>query len=196
MDKPRQDIYELETLEQVRALTDPLRLRIAETLTDTPMTVTQLGQQFGTAPARIYYHLRELERVGLVELVETREKGGILEKYYQTVARNLIASASLKRTISSDDMIATLSQLLQQASLHFLKAAVLSQQEPEHGRKSVQLITKTHWLTDEQFQSLMDQISALFASLPNQPDGPDTHEREFLWLAHTAVDTAPEDAPS
>lgn len=27
-----------------------------------------------------HYHVRELERVGLVQLVETREKGGILEK--------------------------------------------------------------------------------------------------------------------
>jgi len=73
--------YEIENIEQLRAIADVLRLRIIDILQKQPMTVTQLGEVLGLAPAKVHYHVRELERVGLLRLVETREKGGILEKY-------------------------------------------------------------------------------------------------------------------
>jgi hypothetical protein len=37
----------------------------------------------------------ELDRVGLLKLVETREKGGILEKYYQPVAHEIGVNKAL-----------------------------------------------------------------------------------------------------
>ena len=54
------EVYELETLEQLRAIADELRTRIAEALTHRAMTVTQLGELLGQAPAKIHYHVREL----------------------------------------------------------------------------------------------------------------------------------------
>ena len=56
--------YEIETIEQLRAIADMRRARILELLRDQPMTVTQLGELMGEAPAKIHYHVRELERVG------------------------------------------------------------------------------------------------------------------------------------
>jgi len=87
--------YEIENIEQLRAIADMLRLRIFEMLQNKPMTVTQLGEELGEAPAKVHYHVRELERVGLLRLVETREKGGILEKYYQPIAREISVEKSL-----------------------------------------------------------------------------------------------------
>jgi DNA-binding transcriptional ArsR family regulator len=72
-----------------------LRLRIIELLQMKPMTVTQLGEELGEAPAKVHYHVRELEKVGLLFLVERREKGGILEKYYQPIAREISVEKSL-----------------------------------------------------------------------------------------------------
>ena len=68
--------YEIENIEQLRAIADMLRLRIFEMLQQKPMTVTQLGEELGEAPAKVHYHVRELEKVGLLRLVETCEKGG------------------------------------------------------------------------------------------------------------------------
>ena len=70
--------YEIETIEQLRAIADLLRLRIVDILKEKPMTVTQLGEALGQAPAKVHYHVRELEKVGLLRLVETREKGLVL----------------------------------------------------------------------------------------------------------------------
>src|SRR5579859_254252 len=80
------EVYNLETIEQMRAIADQLRQRIMQELLQEPRTATQVAEVLGLAPAKVHYHIRELERVGLVNLVFTREKGGILEKYFQPIA--------------------------------------------------------------------------------------------------------------
>src|SRR5437588_2418445 len=132
--------YEIETIEQLRAIADMRRARILELLRDHPMTVTQLGELMGEAPAKIHYHVRELERVGLLRLVETREKGGILEKYYQPIAREFSVE---KRLFSAplDEAMTTLSSLFGQIKESFLRAfrKALEQKE-EHPRLSLGFI--------------------------------------------------------
>src|SRR5690242_7939413 len=105
--------YEIENIEQLRAIADMLRLRIFEVLQQRPMTVTQLGEELGEAPAKMHYHVRELEKVGLLRLVETREKGGILEKYYQPIAREISVEKSLLFA-PPDEALAMVGALLNQ----------------------------------------------------------------------------------
>lgn len=112
--------YEIENIEQLRAVADLLRLRIIDVLVKQPMTVTQLGEMLGEAPAKMHYHVRELEKVGLLKLVETREKGGILEKYYQPIARELSVNKALL-SAPSDESTAMLRTLLGQISETFLR---------------------------------------------------------------------------
>src|SRR5258708_15072633 len=97
------------------------RSRMLELLRDQPMTVTQLGELMGEAPSKIHYHVRELERVGLLELVETREKGGILEKYYQPIAHEIGVDKALL-TVPSDEALAALQELFEQLSNGYLQA--------------------------------------------------------------------------
>src|SRR6516162_2747016 len=105
--------YEIENIEQLRAVADMLRLRIFEVLQQRPMTVTQWGEELGEAPAKVHYHVRELEKVGLLRLVETREKGGILEKYYQPIAREISVEKSLL-SAPPDEALAMTGALLNQ----------------------------------------------------------------------------------
>ena len=112
--------YDIENIEQLRAVADLLRLRIIDTLVKQSMTVTQLGEMMGEAPAKMHYHVRELEKVGLLKLVETREKGGILEKYYQPIARELSVDKALL-SAPSDESQAMLRALLGQITEGFLR---------------------------------------------------------------------------
>ena len=112
--------YEIESIEQLRAVADLLRLRIIDLLQKQPMTVTQLGETMGEAPAKVHYHVRELEKVGLLKLVETREKGGILEKYYQPIARELSVDRALL-SAPSDESQRMLRALLDQIAEGFLR---------------------------------------------------------------------------
>jgi DNA-binding transcriptional ArsR family regulator len=126
------EVYNLESIEQMRALADELRLRIVELLTQQPMTVTQLGEVLGVAPAKVHYHVRELERVGLLRLSFTREKSGILEKYYTAVAKNLSIPSSLLQQTPPDELLAAFNGYLQTAVAGFMRAAsTLLRTKPE-----------------------------------------------------------------
>ncbi len=114
--------YDLQNLEQLRAVADMLRMRIVDTLRERPMTVTQLGEMLDTAPAKIHYHVRELEKVGLLRLVETREKGGILEKYYQPIARDFNVPKELLLSAPPDELLATTDSWFEQFKRGFRRA--------------------------------------------------------------------------
>jgi predicted transcriptional regulator len=89
--------YIMTTLEQVHVLADALRCRILDLLAQQAMTVTQLGTTLGTSRAKMLYHVRELQRVGLVELVEIRPGPPCRRKYYRAVAHSLVIALDLFR---------------------------------------------------------------------------------------------------
>ncbi len=78
----------LEDSERVRAYVHPVRMHILSLLVDVPATVTQVANRLDVHPANITRHFRLLERAGLIELVEKRDTGRNLEKYYRAKARS------------------------------------------------------------------------------------------------------------
>lgn len=115
-------IYEIQTVEQLRVIADSLRIRIFDELARRPMTVTQVGEALGMAPPRIHYHVREMERLGLVRLVQTRERGGILEKYYRAVARNLKAPPQLFQNFPVGEVTGAMAEFFTTMTREFLAA--------------------------------------------------------------------------
>jgi DNA-binding transcriptional ArsR family regulator len=94
----------LENADQVSALAHPLRVRILHLLFDEPHTNQQLAEQLGESPARLHFHVKELARNGLIELVEQRPKGGVLEKYYLAVARRFRLAPDLAGQARTEGM--------------------------------------------------------------------------------------------
>ncbi len=76
----------LDSWEQTKLLADERRLRLLRLLMARPATLTQLAARVGKSPAWVQHHLRQLERAGLVTLVEERRRGRVREKYYQATA--------------------------------------------------------------------------------------------------------------
>lgn len=153
------EYYEIENIEQLRAIADMLRLRIFEMLIDKPMTVTQLGEEMGEAPAKVHYHVRELERVGLLRLVETREKGGILEKYYQPIAREISVEKSLL-SAPPDEALSMTGVLLSQMKEGFQRAFRVALEQKDMKPRVSLSYTRIYVIAEEQEQ-LMKQISGL-----------------------------------
>ncbi len=79
--------FMLTSPSQIKAFSDPRRMRLLEMLIAEPLTVQQAAARFGVGRHGLYHHMRTLERAGCVELVTTRKKRGTTEKYYRAVAR-------------------------------------------------------------------------------------------------------------
>jgi putative molybdopterin biosynthesis protein len=79
-------IQSLQSLEQLKLLADPRRYAILQQLMAGPASLTMLGKVLGEHPAWVRHHLKKLEAVGLIELVETRIQSGVVEKFYRACA--------------------------------------------------------------------------------------------------------------
>jgi DNA-binding transcriptional ArsR family regulator len=86
--------HSVTDLAQIRALADPLRLRIIGALGGAPRTTKQVADILGEKPTKLYHHMEALERVGLIRLMHTRPNRGTIEKYYQAVASRFEVSSS------------------------------------------------------------------------------------------------------
>src|SRR4029450_11764426 len=70
---------------------DPVRARLLAELAE-PASATMLGARVGLPRQKVNYHLRALERHGLVELVEERRKGNCTERVLRATAGSYVIS--------------------------------------------------------------------------------------------------------
>lgn len=186
--------YEIESLDQLRVISDELRVRILDTLARRQLTVTQLGELLGQAPARVHYHTRELERAGLVRLVETRERGGILEKYYRAVARHFTVSDALLHAAPPDEVLSALREQLNMHTRGFTRSveAVLQQREQAGtpgseqagARGLIGLNSARVWITGDEGKHLMREILDLLAPYSTPRGVAGERERAVVLLAY------------
>lgn len=73
----------IDDIEVAKMLLDPRKRNILD-IAKNPVTVSQMAEELQEKQSRLYYHVKKLEEAGLLELVETRQLGNLIEKYYQT----------------------------------------------------------------------------------------------------------------
>ena len=88
-------VHELRTVQELRALSDPLRVVLYRLLKEREQSVKDLCEVLGEQSTRLYYHVRELERAGLVRLVRTERKAGSVQKYYRAVSMYVVVPFDL-----------------------------------------------------------------------------------------------------
>jgi len=78
----------LTTLEEIKAFSDPYRMQILSCIKSlgNSSTVKQIADKMGETPAKIHYHVKKLEKVGILCLDHTEEVNGIIAKYYRITA--------------------------------------------------------------------------------------------------------------
>jgi DNA-binding transcriptional ArsR family regulator len=78
----------------MKALADPLRLKIMRTLgRNAPvkprvMTVKQLAEELGEPTTKLYRHMKQLLAVDLIQVAELRLVGGIVEQHYRVAQKD------------------------------------------------------------------------------------------------------------
>jgi len=83
-------VYKIQTHEQLKAIADPLRTKILMNLVKQEYTGQQLAEMLGITRNNIYFHLKELEKHQVIQIVRKEEKNGIVQKYYRAVASRFI----------------------------------------------------------------------------------------------------------
>jgi len=101
----------------------PIRLKILERL-EQPSSPTSLSKTLGIPRQHLNYHMRELEAAGLVEMVEEKRRGSVVERFYRSTARAYVIGpralgelradpASIQDRFSAEYLIALGSRLIE-----------------------------------------------------------------------------------
>jgi DNA-binding transcriptional ArsR family regulator len=80
---------------------EPVRTRLLAELAE-PGTATSLAARMGLPRQKVNYHLRTLERHGLVRLVDERRKGNVTERLLQASAASYVISPAALALVQPD----------------------------------------------------------------------------------------------
>ena len=80
---------------------DPVRARLLAELGE-PGSATTVAARVGLPRQKVNYHLKALERHGLVELVEERRKGNVTERVMRATAASYVISPAALATVQPD----------------------------------------------------------------------------------------------
>jgi DNA-binding transcriptional ArsR family regulator len=84
----------------------PLRARILEMLAE-PQSAAMVARRLSVARQKVGYHLKELEKEGLVELVEERKSGNCVERIVRATGRAYLVSAEALGSLAHGALEAT-----------------------------------------------------------------------------------------
>jgi DNA-binding transcriptional ArsR family regulator len=95
------DVAVIENPAAAEASLDPMRARLLAALAE-PSSATMLASRVGLARQKVNYHLKALERHGLVELVEERRKGNVTERVLRATAAAYVISPVALAAVAPD----------------------------------------------------------------------------------------------
>lgn len=88
-----EDTYKIQTLEQLKTLSNKVRMRLIALHVDAkPRTIDQMAQELFLPRFKVQLHLQELLRVGLFYEVKPEEDVAEKETYYLPIARTFYSA--------------------------------------------------------------------------------------------------------
>lgn len=180
--------YVIEDLRALKAVTNVLRFDILSYLIQREGTVKEIAESLGVEPANLYYHVRELEGVGLIRTVRTRQVNGIQQKYFRAVAQFYRLSTSFFVEQETGE--------LDQAGVEFIAATVdyslahlrraLTSGIPEHLTEAFAVSRRIAHVSAEraiEFRRRLRELEEEFAAI-DQPDEDLTFEFLIALFPH------------
>ena len=163
-------LKELSTLEEVQVFSVPYRIKILDYMYsfNAPATVKNIADKMGETPAKIHYHIKKMEQVGIVKLIYTKHINGIEAKFYEPAAE--LFQINHKEGIDKSKVLnhtqKTVSTLYDESKRYFLE-----NMEIPNGKKNGIVTGGELYLTQEEFSNLMEEIKNIlnkYSDITNQ----------------------------
>jgi DNA-binding transcriptional ArsR family regulator len=172
------DVSVIESWEIAAALLDPVRQLLLQHL-GAPATAASIARGLGLPRQRIGYHIRELERHGLIEQVAERKRGNCMERVIQATARRYIISPAalgqlgaepgqITDAMSASYLIATAAQTIRDVSGMQERARAAEKQLP-----TMTIQVDVRFETPSARAAFVDELAAYVADAIQRHHAPD-----------------------
>lgn len=81
----------------VKALNHPVRIQALTILTDRVASPTEISNEIGVPLSHVSYHVRVLDELGMIEIVEEEPVRGAVKHYYKAVERPFLDTAEMEQ---------------------------------------------------------------------------------------------------
>lgn len=96
------DVSVIEDADAAAVSLDPIRARLLAELAAGPASATMLAARVGLPRQKVNYHLKALEKHGLVELAGERRKGNVTERLMRATAASYVISPMALAAVQPD----------------------------------------------------------------------------------------------
>ena len=173
------EILYLQSIEELKAISHPYRMAIIKLFginPDKPLSAKMIAEKLGEPASKIHYHLKELEKIKIVEIVKTREINGILEKFFLPTAKNITIKKDVISNKNDSDIIHVILDLLEYTS-----DRVLELKNYENELKGLIASAGTIYLTSEEAKNIKQDLDKTIKKYDKRI-AEDTKAHEFLML--------------
>jgi DNA-binding transcriptional ArsR family regulator len=170
------------------ALLDPLRLRLLEGLRE-PESAAGLARRLRLPRQRVNYHLRELEKQKLVELVGKRRRGNCTARLLRATARAYVISPAALGAVAADPAEVrdrfSAAYLLSVAARALEDVGRLDERARQSGKRlaTLTLETEVRFASAEARSAFADELAGAIARLVDKyHDGSSPGGRPFRFV--------------
>ena len=169
------ETHRISDLDQVRLLSDPLKLRLLQSFAESARTTKQVAAELGESVTKLYRHVDALFDSGLIEVVEEKRKRGTIERTFRAVARRFEADHSLFSGAPGDEGVNTAREVLRVGESEILEA--LANAGADEDRALVMRFRGR--ASPEKIAELRSALQAWLDALPDCGDAPGEDTEEF-----------------
>ena len=188
------ETFVVKTVAALKALADPVRLRIVLLTEDEPRTVKELAAALELPQTGLYYHVKLLLRAGILRVASRRMVSGIEERRYQTVATNWPAPPEHLGALLKSGVLKALLDLVEaEIDLAIREHPGVSAGDPS-GPLPYLLFTRLA-LDREDARRVQKQLDEIIKRYGQEPRRPSRTKPEYhaLFAVHRAPGGAPPD---
>jgi DNA-binding transcriptional ArsR family regulator len=99
--EPEHDLISVGDRAQAQALLHPIRLRVLS-IAQRPASAAEIARRLGLKRQRVNYHVRALERAGMLKAAGRQRKRNMIEQRYVATARAYVLSPNILGPLAAD----------------------------------------------------------------------------------------------
>ena len=172
----QKESFIIEDREVLKEIVDITRQKIVRTLYDDPLTAEDIANKVDFPQEKIYYHLKKLESVGIIQSENAGIVNGINQKQYLNVARNIIVKMDMLKPSSDQEDRKFIHNVLSQ---DHIKVMSLVDQITGYNEEPIKPVmrSKTFNVPEKKYREIAVQLKEIFNQLESTQSGdkkPDT----------------------
>jgi predicted ArsR family transcriptional regulator len=116
------ETLKIKSLEQIKLLSDPLKLQLIQAFAEEGKTTKQVAAELGESVTKLYRHVDALFDAELIEIAGEKQKRGTIERTFRAVARRFEADPALFADKDDEEATGVARDILRSAESEILTA--------------------------------------------------------------------------